>query len=78
MGGIYELSYSDGLRCHDIHTKFYKDWFKHLKVNSGDSQTQRQYGDSISLILFFQNEESGSRKKGCKIEYRNKEGRKKG
>jgi hypothetical protein len=25
MGGIYEVRRSDGLRCHDIHTKFHTD-----------------------------------------------------
>jgi hypothetical protein len=29
MGEIYEVCHWDGLRCHDIHTKFYKDWFMH-------------------------------------------------
>jgi hypothetical protein len=29
MGVIYEVSYWDGLKWHDIHTKFHKDWFKH-------------------------------------------------
>jgi hypothetical protein len=26
---IYEVSYGDGLKWHDIHTKFYQIWFKH-------------------------------------------------
>jgi hypothetical protein len=26
---------SHGLRFHDIHTKFHKDWFWHSKVNGG-------------------------------------------
>jgi hypothetical protein len=26
MGRIYEVCYLDGLRCHDIHTKFRKEW----------------------------------------------------
>jgi hypothetical protein len=26
MEGIYEI-------CHDIHTKFHKDWFRHSKVD---------------------------------------------
>jgi hypothetical protein len=25
----------DGLKCHDIHTKFHKDWLRHSKVNKG-------------------------------------------
>jgi hypothetical protein len=42
MRGIYEVSRWDGPRCHDIHTKFHKDWFRHSKVFSGwftDTQT---------------------------------------
>jgi hypothetical protein len=35
IGGIYELCRCNGLRCHDIYTKFQKDWFKHLKANWG-------------------------------------------
>jgi hypothetical protein len=49
-GGIYEVRRSDDLTCRDIHTKFYKDWFSHSKVDKGDTQTQRQYGNRISLI----------------------------
>jgi hypothetical protein len=25
----------DGLRYHDIHAKFHKDWFRHSKVDGG-------------------------------------------
>jgi hypothetical protein len=32
-------------------TKFHKDWFRHSE--------HRQHGDRISLLLFFQNTESG-------------------
>jgi hypothetical protein len=32
---------------------FHKDWFRHSKVDRGDSQTHRQYGDLISLFYFF-------------------------
>jgi hypothetical protein len=44
MGGIYEVSCSDDLWCHDIHTKFHKDWFRDSKVKWGwyaDIQTAR-------------------------------------
>jgi hypothetical protein len=27
--GIYEIHCRDVLRCHDMHTKFHKDWFKY-------------------------------------------------
>jgi hypothetical protein len=53
MGGIYEVSRSDEYRCHDIRTKFNKDWFNHSKVGRRDTQTHRQHGDLISLLLFF-------------------------
>jgi hypothetical protein len=42
MGGICEVCSWDGLRCHDVHTKFHKDWFRHSKVIRGDSQTHKQ------------------------------------
>jgi hypothetical protein len=29
MGWIYEVLRSDGLKCHDVHTKFYKECFSH-------------------------------------------------
>jgi hypothetical protein len=58
MGGIYEVHHWDGLRCHDIHTRSRKDWLRHSNVNGGDTQTHRQHGDRISLLLFFQNKES--------------------
>jgi hypothetical protein len=48
MGWIYEVRRFDELRCHDIHTKFHKDWFSH-----------RQHGDSVSLLLFYQSKERG-------------------
>jgi hypothetical protein len=56
MGGIYEASLCDGLRFHDIHTKFHNDRFRNLKVDKGEfteSQTHRQHGDIISLLVFF-------------------------
>jgi hypothetical protein len=60
MGGICEGRSWDGLRCHDIHINFHKDWFTLTKVDGKglDSQTHRQQGELISLILFFQNKES--------------------
>jgi hypothetical protein len=35
MGGIYEVRRLDGLGCRNTHTEFYKDWFRHSKVNRG-------------------------------------------
>jgi hypothetical protein len=52
MGGIYEVCRSDGLRCHDIHTKFHKEWFRNSKVDAG-THTHRQQGDLINLLYFF-------------------------
>jgi hypothetical protein len=48
--------------CLDIHTKFHKDWFNHSKVNRGGysyRERHTQQGDLISLLLFFQNKDSG-------------------
>jgi hypothetical protein len=61
MGGIYESRRWDGLRFHDIYTKFHKDWFRHSKVymrGCEDSRIHRQHDDLIRLLLFFQNKES--------------------
>jgi hypothetical protein len=55
MGGIYEASGWDGLRCHDIHTKFHKAWFRHSKVKGerGDSPfLELRLKRSIFLIHF--------------------------
>jgi hypothetical protein len=43
-----------------LHTKFHNNWFRHSKVDKGNSQAYRQHRDIISLLLFFQNKESGS------------------
>jgi hypothetical protein len=48
MGRIYEVHCCDGLRYHDIYTKFREDWFSHSKVDVGDSQTHREHVDLIS------------------------------
>jgi hypothetical protein len=60
MRGIYEVRCWDGLRCHNIHTKYHKAWFSHSKVDGGggDTQRHRQHCDRISLLSFFQNKES--------------------
>jgi hypothetical protein len=39
-----------------MRTKFRKDWFRHSKVNRGDTHTQQC--DLISIFCFFQNTES--------------------
>jgi hypothetical protein len=40
IGGICEVRRWNGLRCHDnlIRTKFHKNWFRHSKFNSGNTQ----------------------------------------
>jgi hypothetical protein len=53
VGGIYEVHRWDGLRCHDIHTKFHKDWFRHPNLIVGDSQTYRQHCDLSRCFYFF-------------------------
>jgi hypothetical protein len=42
-----------------VHTTFNKDSFRHSKADTGDTQTHRQQGNLISLLLFFQNKGSG-------------------
>jgi hypothetical protein len=49
MRGIYGVLLWDGLRCHELHTKFHKDWFSHSDIDKGD----RQYGDLISLLFLI-------------------------
>jgi hypothetical protein len=39
LGWIYELCYSDWLRCIDTHTRFHKDWLNHSKLIGGDIHT---------------------------------------
>jgi hypothetical protein len=38
-GGIFTEKFSSN-DARDIRTEFYKDWFRHSKVNRGDTQTQ--------------------------------------
>jgi hypothetical protein len=42
MGRIYVVHHWDGLSCLDVHTKFHKDWLRHLIVNMGDTHTDIQ------------------------------------
>jgi hypothetical protein len=37
IGAIYEVRRWDGLKCHDIHTKFHRYCFRHLKVDADHS-----------------------------------------
>jgi hypothetical protein len=55
MGESYEVRRCNGINCHAIHTKFHKvwfvcsrtkdmelvSWFRHSKVNGGESQAQK-------------------------------------
>jgi hypothetical protein len=50
MRGIYKGAVEMRLRY--LHSKFYKDWFKHSKVGKGHTQTHREHGNLISLLLF--------------------------
>jgi hypothetical protein len=43
MREIYELCHWDGLRWHDIHTKFREDWFR----NSGNIKVLTQQFDRL-------------------------------
>jgi hypothetical protein len=57
MGWMYEVCRWNGLRCHDMHTKFRKDWLSQSKIVMGDTQTHRQHEDREGLLLFFQSKE---------------------
>jgi hypothetical protein len=55
--------------CHDIHTRFHKERFRHSKIDEGGMhiQTQRQHGDPICLLLFFENKENRLKTEALKI-----------
>jgi hypothetical protein len=59
MVGVYEVRRSDGLRCHDVHTRFHKDWFRHSKVihrHAGRRQHEILIvviGDKINFYAFM-------------------------
>jgi hypothetical protein len=57
MWRTYEVRRWDSLRCHGIRTKFQRDWFNHSNVYSVDTQTHRQHGDCMNLLLFLENKE---------------------
>jgi hypothetical protein len=40
MRRMYEARLWDGLRCHDMHTKFHKYWFRHSNFLGGYTHTQ--------------------------------------
>jgi hypothetical protein len=71
MGGIYEVRRWDGLRCHFIHTRFHKDWFRYSIADRGETQTHRhrQDGDSVNLYLFLQNNESRLKRGGTYLAF---------
>jgi hypothetical protein len=50
MVRIFEVRRWDGHSCHDVHTKFHKDWFTHSKVDRGWYRHTRQAGDHISIL----------------------------
>jgi hypothetical protein len=58
IGGTYEVRRRDALRCHDVHTKFHEDWFRHSKVDWGRGFIDTQHGELIKLLSCFQNTES--------------------
>jgi hypothetical protein len=39
--------------CHDIHAEVHKDWFRYSKVDGGKTQTHKEHGDRIRILLFF-------------------------
>jgi hypothetical protein len=63
MRGIYEVWRWDGIRCHDVHTRFLKDWFRHSKVTAG-----QVYIDSMEIArAYFR--KAGKRNKGSHYFY---------
>jgi hypothetical protein len=43
-----------GLRCHDIHTKFNKDWCRHSIVNRGEGiQRHTAWRSHKPTFIFF-------------------------
>jgi hypothetical protein len=47
------IGYWDGLRCHDIRTKFRKDWFRHSKVNwVGGGGYTHTHTDRTAYFIF--------------------------
>jgi hypothetical protein len=55
---IYKVRQRGGIKCHGTHIEFKKYWFRHSKVDRGDTQTYRQHGDFINLLLFFRSKKS--------------------
>jgi hypothetical protein len=53
MGGIYELAIEMGSGAMVYILSFIKIGSGIQKLMRGDTQTHRQHGDLISLILFF-------------------------
>jgi hypothetical protein len=43
-------SVKNGLKCHDVHTKFHKDRLRHSKVDTEDTQTRRQEADRLAFF----------------------------
>jgi hypothetical protein len=63
MGRTYEVSRWDGLRCHDIHSEFQKDWFRHSKVNKGGYTDTRTGMKSHMFTFIFQHKEGSQIRK---------------
>jgi hypothetical protein len=62
MGGIYEVRRWDGLRGHDIHTKFYIDLLRHSNVDEGEG-TETSWRSHKIFIYSPQDNESRLRSK---------------
>jgi hypothetical protein len=55
MGGIYEVRRWEGPKCHDIRTKFHKDWFSHSKVDGVIHRDTAWWSHKSAVLIFFQN-----------------------
>jgi hypothetical protein len=54
MWGIYEIRRWDGLRCHELHIRFHKDWFRNSKIDTGEyTDTQTAWKSHNPILIFF-------------------------
>jgi hypothetical protein len=52
MGKFMNYPVEMGVRCHYIHTKFHKSWFRHLKGNL-EGYTYRHTDSKVISLAYF-------------------------
>lgn len=50
---FYEVFSWDGLRCHDVHSTFHRDWLSFRKLIRSNPQKRRQKSDIICIRLIL-------------------------